>query len=144
MSRYTGPMPLTWSQQKQFEPAVLEDLFLSVKWPSAAYPGRLVQAMAGSHCVFSAWEDGRLAALANSLSDGAMAAYVHYLLVRPSHQGRGLGRRLVELMLEEYGDIPVLTLIAYDNCRGFYEKVGLTRPPGFSPLFRNRQDLADR
>ena len=67
-----------------------EDLlvfFDSVGWLSAKYSQRLVNALAGSSTVFSAWDGDRLVGLANALDDGKLTAYIHYLLVDPEYQG---------------------------------------------------------
>ncbi len=51
----------------------------------------------------------------NALADGAMTAYFHYLLVRPEHQSRGIGCKLVSTMLDRYESYARKVLIAYDE-----------------------------
>jgi len=60
--------------------------------------------MRNSGSVFTAWDGNKLIGLINVLDDGVMTAYIHYLLVDPDYQNRGIGRRLVQLVLEEYRD----------------------------------------
>jgi len=60
--------------------------------------------MRNSGSVFTAWDGNKLIGLINVLDNGVMTAYIHYLLVDPDYQNRGIGRRLVQLVLEEYRD----------------------------------------
>lgn len=128
-------MSITYKTQKFFEPSQLQDLFLSVDWDSGNYPEKLARAIAASHSVFTAWDEDRLVGLINVLSDGNMAAYVHYLLVRPEYQAKGIGKALVGHVAKAYDDVPHKVLVAYDSEVGFYERCGFDRPESKSPMF---------
>lgn len=80
--------------------------------------------MENSHSVYSAWDGEKLVGLINCLSDGVMTAYFHYLLVRPEYQGRGIGEKLMGMILEKYESYLRKVLIAYDKQVGFYERCG--------------------
>ena len=82
-------MVLSYTDTKEFSPAALEELFLSVQWESGRHPERLAEALLHYGTVFSAWDGGRLAGLIAAMDDGTMTAYVHYLLVHPLYQGCG-------------------------------------------------------
>jgi GNAT superfamily N-acetyltransferase len=129
-------MEISYSSQNEFDKADLQDLFLSVQWSSGNYPDDLVVAMRNSHRVISAWEGDKLVGLINALSDGAMAAYFHYLLVRPEYQSRGIGKQLVEMMLGEYEEYARKVPIAYDGQLGFYERCGFEAGLGTTAMFR--------
>ena len=128
-------MDIAYSTTRHFEPAELQDLFLSVGWSSGNYPDRLALAMRNSHHVVSAWDGPRLVALVNALADGVMTAYFHYLLVRTEYQSRGIGQALMESMLHEYRDYARKIVIAYDGEIGFYRRCGFEVGTGKSPLF---------
>ncbi len=113
----------------------LQDLFLSVDWDSGNHPEKLERAIANSHSVFTAWDGDLLVGLINVLSDGDMAAYVHYLLVRPEFQGKGMGRKLVDMVVEAYTDVAHKVLVAYNSEIGFYERCGFHQPHQASPMF---------
>ena len=117
-------MAIQYRDIKDFDENNLKDLFLSVEWSSGHYPSKLVVAMKNSEAVFSAWDDNKLVGLINSLDDGMMTAYVHYLLINPAYQGQGIGKELVRLVLEKYKDYLRIVLIAYDKEIGFYEQCG--------------------
>jgi GNAT superfamily N-acetyltransferase len=120
---------------KIFQPKDLKDLFLSVEWSSGNYPEKLVVAMQNSDKVYSAWAGDELVGLMNALSDQAMTAYFHYLLVKPAHQKFGIGRELVHRMLADYADFPRKVLIAYDNQVAFYQKCGFEIGSSKTPMF---------
>lgn len=74
----------------------LIDLYSSVGW--IAYtrdPERLKRAVEDSSFVVSLWNEDELIALARCISDDATIMYLQDILVKPSHQRQGCGRRLV-------------------------------------------------
>lgn len=95
---------------------------------------RLQVAMRNSHSVISAWDGSQLVGLMNCLSDGIMTAYFHYLLVRPEYHDRGIGRTLVQKMLEQYQDYARKVLIAYDEEIAFYQRCGFEAGTGKTPM----------
>lgn len=128
-------MDIQYKDTKTFTPQALEDLFCSLDWMSGKYPERLAKAIEHSATVFSAWADGRLVGLINALDDGELTAYVHYLLVRPEFQGKGIGRGLVERMKERYkGYLYLLLVSENDQSAAFYHKLGFSTPPEASVM----------
>ena len=128
-------MRLKYLESKVFTPSELAELFLSVNWDSGNHPGRLARAMAGSDFVVSARDGERLVGLASVISDGAMNAYVPYLVVHPEYQGRGLGREFMARVLEHCQSLPRTALIAYAPAVPFYERCGFCPGRGKTPMF---------
>jgi len=128
-------MEIRYSNIKNFKSDDLKDLFLSVEWSSGNYPDQLVIAMQNSDQVVSAWDGDHLVGLMNALSDKAMTAYFHYLLVRPDYQNKGIGKALINRMLTYYTDFPRKVLIAYDSQVAFYKKCGFDVGTSATPMF---------
>ena len=128
-------MSITYTTSRSFTQSDLQDLFLSVSWSSGHFPEKLFAAMKNYETVISAWDGGRLVGLAAAMDDGVMTAYVHYLLVRPEYQRRGIGRRLVELVKDRYRDYLRLMLLSYDAAVPFYESCGFKVGAGEVPMF---------
>jgi GNAT superfamily N-acetyltransferase len=120
---------------KDFTEKELETLFLSVQWSSGKYPDRLKIAMNNSDTVISAWDGAKLIGLMNALSDKIMTVYFHYLLVMPEYHSQGIGRTLVNKMLEMYQPFARKALIAYNSEVEFYKKCGFTPHDDKKPMF---------
>ena len=128
-------MDIEYRDTKEFWPSDLQDLFLSVGWSSGHYPEKLVIAMKKSGTVFSAWENGKLIGLINAIDDSIMTAYVHYLLINPMYQGRGIGKELVRLITDTYKDFLRIVLIAYSKEVTFYSNCGFETGEEKTPMF---------
>ena len=128
-------MDITYRDTHDFTAGELEDLFLSVQWSSGHFPERLVVAMKNFETVISAWDGDRLVGMICAMDDGVMTAYVHYLLLRPEYQGRGIGRALVERVKEKYADYLRIVLVAYNAEIPFYEACGFKKAGDSSPMF---------
>jgi ribosomal protein S18 acetylase RimI-like enzyme len=74
--------------------------------------------------------------LINALDDGALTAYVHYLLVRPEYQGQGVGKTLVGKIKARYeGYLYLLLLVEEKEKVAFYEKLGFGVIEGTTPVY---------
>lgn len=128
-------MDILYKDTKEFNPKELQDLFLSVEWSSGHFPEKLVIAMKNSGSVYTAWDGDKLIGLINALDDGVMTAYVHYLLINPEYQGKGIGKELVRHILEKYKEYLRIVLIAYEKETAFYQNCGFEIGEEKSPMF---------
>jgi len=128
-------MAIEYRSTKNISKAKLQDLFLSNKWDSGNYPDKLQKALKGSHHVISAWDGNKLVGLMNALSDGIMNVFFLYLVVHPDYQKKGVGQKMVELMLHKYKDYARKTIIAYDEALEFFQKCGFELGENTRPLF---------
>lgn len=71
----------------------------------------LARALAGSHLVLTARDDGALVGLVRTVSDAATICYVQDLLVHPAAQRRGIGRALLRNVLDRYAGCRQLVLV---------------------------------
>ena len=132
----TGSMaPIAVSTSSAISDAEILSLYNSVGW--SAYtnsPDVLFQAIKSSSFVVSAWsEDGKLVGLARTISDDATICYLQDILVHPDFHRTGVGRSLVEQVLERYHHVRQTVLITDDEPqqRAFYESMGLTEGADF-------------
>ncbi len=128
-------MSIIYRDTQEFTPAQLQDLFRSVGWDSGNHPEKLQAAMRNSDRVQSAWDGDALVGLMTGISDGVMTAYFHYLLVRPEYQGGGIGKELVQRMLEHYSECMTTVLISYNFQVGFYERCGFRAGSECTPMY---------
>lgn len=128
-------MEIVYKNTHHFSKKQLENLFLSVEWSSGHFPEKLVIAMKNFETVYSAWDGDRLVGLVCAMDDGIMNAYVHYLLVHPDYQLKGIGKNLVERIKEHYKDYMRIVVVAYDAEMKFYEYCGFEKSDDASPMF---------
>ena len=94
-------------------------------WASGRSQRDLSRMLAGSQAVVSAWQGALLVGFGRATSDGVFRAVLWDVVVAGEHQGRGLGRRIVEALLQE----PALqgverVYLMTTNSSGFYEQLG--------------------
>ena len=118
----------------------LERLFLSVEWSSGKYPQMLANALNNYGSVFTAWHNDKMVGLIGSMDDGIMTAYIHYLLVDPEYQGKGIGRKLIEMTKGYYDKYLRIVLVAYGNTIGFYESCGFKGHNDSCPMYLTEMD----
>jgi len=131
-------MSFQYKDIKNFQSKELEELFLSVKWISGNYPDKLVVAMERSDTVFSTWDKEKLIGLINALDDGCMTVYIHFLLVHPEYQGKGIGKELLGMVNNKYKDYLRVVLIADEEETGFYQSNGFELAVGTKAMLINR------
>lgn len=119
---------ITYTNDRNFTQAQLEELFLSVGWLSGNYPERLWKALHNCETLITAWDGEKLAGLINALDDGELTAYVHYLLINPAYQKCGIGKELTNMVKEKYKDYLYLFLVAENEpLISYYEKLGFVQ-----------------
>lgn len=124
-------MSISYLETRCFTEKQLKTLFKSVGWLSGNYPERLFKALNTCETVFTAWDNDRLIWLINAIDDGELTAYVHYLLVTPEYQGRGIASELLKMVKSKYRDYLYLILIAENPpLIEFYKKNGFDAIPG--------------
>jgi len=110
-------------------------LYRASDWSSAEKPAQLHQALMHSHTLVTAWHGTLLVGLGNAISDGFLVVYYPHLLVLPEYQGRGIGTRIMRLMMERYTDFHQQALLADGRAVAFYEKCGFTPAGGTRPMW---------
>jgi len=95
--------------------------------------------LAGSAAVVSLWRGRRLVGFARASSDGVFRAVLWDVVIPEDLQGQGLGRQLVEALLNtpQLQGVERVYLMT-TNSAGFYEQLGFQRVEGQQLLLRGR------
>ncbi|HEX6343624.1 GNAT family N-acetyltransferase [Umezawaea sp.] len=101
-----------------------------VGWPAPPSPERHLALLRGSTHAVVALDGDRVVGFVTVLSDGVLMASVPLLEVLPEHQGRGVGRTLVETAVALVGELYQVQLCCDDDVRAFYRKLGFQRVDG--------------
>ena len=128
-------MSLLLSLSDSIEQAEVIELYRANNWSSAETPQRLLPAFRNSHALVTARISGELVGVANVISDGHLVAYFPHMLVHPNHQRRGIGRQMMRLLLNKYGDFHQLMLTADGDAIQFYQSLGFTRAGRTEPMW---------
>lgn len=83
-------------------------------------------------------EGGRLVGAGRVLADGRDCAYLCDVAVHPDHQGRGLGRDLIERLLGRCRGHRKIILYAVPGKEGFYERLGFRRMTTAMAIFEDQ------
>ena len=116
----------------------LARLFRAVGWYRKANDvPRLDRMLEGTTQMVSAWDGDRMVGFARALSDQAYNGYISSVAVHPRWQGKGLGERLIDSLMEQNDEIKFV-LTAVPGIHGFYEKLGFTGDPEAMVRYRKR------
>jgi GNAT superfamily N-acetyltransferase len=104
-------------------------LYRAHGWTHASEPSRLRTAIEHSSVALVALDedDADVVGFARAMSDEAFAVYIADVLVSPDRQRQGIGRALVEALLDRYplGRFHHQVLVAERGAEGFYRRLGL-------------------
>ena len=114
-------------------------------WASDRSLRELSRMLTGSQAVVSAWMGSRLVGFGRATSDGVFRSVLWDVVVASEHQGHGLGRRIVETLLQE----PPLqgverVYLMTTNSTGFYEQLGFTAVASQRLMLRQCSTQANR
>lgn len=104
-------------------------LYRAHGWTHASDPTRLRLAVESSSLsIVAVTPDDRVVGFARAMSDEAFAVYIADILVAPDHQRQGIGRALMQAILDHYptSRFHHQVLVAERGAEGFYESMGLT------------------
>ena len=94
-------------------------------WAGGRSLGELSRMLAGSQAVVSAWQGDALVGFGRASSDGVFRAVLWDVVVAEELQGQGLGRRLVEALLQAPALAGVERVyLMTTNSAGFYRQLG--------------------
>lgn len=94
-----------------------------------------MRGLRNSSAVISAWDGKRLVGLVRGLDDGETVAFLHYLLVDPEYQKRGIGKALMVRILAEYSNMLYVKIMPSDlKSVRFYEKFGFKSFDNYSAM----------
>ena len=128
-------MNLVVSLNDSIESDEVIELYTANAWSAANKPIELISALRNSHSLATARIDGRLVGLANAISDGYLVVYFPHLLVHPAMHRKGIGRALMEAMLNRYRAFHQLMLTADGDALHFYEALGFSRADRTAPMW---------
>lgn len=123
------------SMQDTIEQSEVVALYRANEWPSAEKPDQLLAALRNSHSLVTACLNGQLIGIGNAISDGHLVVYFPHMLVHPSHQGQGIGKRMMQTMQEIYGGFHQQMLTTDGKAVDFNKSLGFSRAGNTEPMW---------
>ena len=115
-------------------------LFETTGWNNAyrADAAQLVQALQHSFYLIAAYENDALVGVGRVISDGVLYAMVYDMIVAPSHQGRGIGTKILGRLVGKCrtAGIREIQLFSARGKAPFYRKRGFVERPPDGPGMR--------
>ncbi|WP_201495712.1 GNAT family N-acetyltransferase [Rubrivivax sp. A210] len=82
-------------------------------------------------------DEGRMVAVGRALADGADCSYICDVAVHPSYQGTGLGKAVVQELVQLSSGHKKIILYSVPGKEGFYKKLGFLRMLTAMAIFRD-------
>ena len=109
-----------------------------------SFPSEIRQkAFENSAAVVFIFEKEKLIGLGRAISDGTYEAAIYDIVVRPEYQGKGIGKIIVETLMES---LPTCSFILYaaPGKEGFYGKLGFRKLKTDMGLFIKKEHMRQR
>ena len=93
----------------------------------------LIKSIKNSLKVISVWDKGLLVGLIRVVGDGHSIIYIQDILILQKYQNRGIGKRLIEIILDKYKNVMQKVLLTDKEEKNilFYKKVGFSMAEEF-------------
>ncbi len=122
-------------ENNDIETSEVTELYKANGWSSAEKPEKLIPALKNSDSLVTARISGKLVGIANALSDGYLVVYYPHMLVHPEHQGKGIGRAMMECLQQKYASFHQQMLVADGKAIEFYKSLGFKRAGKTEPMW---------
>ncbi|MGB3587043.1 MAG: GNAT family N-acetyltransferase, partial [Tunicatimonas sp.] len=117
-------MNITIKETKGIKKKDILSLYEANDWSSAQKPDALYNALMNSDTLISAWDGNILVGIGNAITDGYLVVYYPHLLVLPDYQGKGVGKKIMEVFRERYVNFHQQILVADGQAIDFYQQCG--------------------
>jgi ribosomal protein S18 acetylase RimI-like enzyme len=118
---------------------MLEGFF--VDWPNPPSPSTHLKLLKNSSYIVIAMDEveNRVVGFITAISDKVLSAYIPLLEVLPDYKNQGIGRELVNRMLQQLEHIYMIDLCCDDELVPYYENFGMKKGTGMIVRNYDRQ-----
>jgi GNAT superfamily N-acetyltransferase len=125
---------------RPIDPAHVRRLYETVPWGDGRDDPGIAKTLEVNVAV-GAWDGGRLIGFTRAMSDGLYRAYVEDVMIDADYRGKKIGERMVAKLLEELGDIEIVSLFCEPERVAFYGRNGFS--PSKTQVMMHRKAHAD-
>ena len=118
---------ITFSERKDFDPALLIRLYDCASWAKARIPDDVKDMLAHTDLTISVWDGPKLVGFGRVLTDYVYRASIWDVIVDPAYQGQDIGTKIMERILHHPAlrRVELFWLNTRDK-QAFYEKLGFS------------------
>ena len=113
-----------------------------VDWPTYPSNERFLEILQASYGVALALDTStnQVVGFINVISDGIFAGYIPLLEVLPEYQGRGIGKKLINLIMSRYENLYMLDVCCDESVEQFYASKEFIKVSGMVHRNYNQQN----
>jgi ribosomal protein S18 acetylase RimI-like enzyme len=122
----------------------IADLYRAQEWWQVGddeSPQLIPRLISGSHCFVAALEGEDIVGMGRAISDGVSDAYIQDLTVRSDRRNQGIGRRILQTLLERLraDGLHWIGLIAEPGSSSLYLRAGFREMSSWIPMLMNEK-----
>lgn len=108
-----------------------------VGWPNPPSPEAHLRILHNTQELMLAvdTDSNRVVGFVTAVTDGVISAYIPLLEVLPAYQGRGIGKELMQRLLDKLNHLYMVDLTCDAERRSFYRRLGMRESTGM--MIRN-------
>ena len=130
-------MSYTWSDNfNEIDWGELSELFRIAPLGEKS-PSHLELVFSSSLFKFIVMDSGKLIGAGRALADGADCSYICDVVIHPVYQGKGIGKQLVNKLIEASSDHSKIIMYANPGKEGFYLNLGFKFMTTAMAIFKN-------
>ncbi len=124
---------------KSWDEKEIVNLYKSAGWWKERHDSKAINKMIKGSFAFAVaieTKSNKTIAMGRTISDGISDAYIQDLVVLPDYRKRGIGRLILEILVEFClnSKIEWIGLIAEPEQHGFYEPLGFSKMINYTPM----------
>ena len=112
------------------DPMEVHEVLQHAPWASGRSPDEIARMLARSFVAVGARKNGKLIGFGRALSDGVFRAVIEDVVVVPEARRLGIGRAMINRLVEELGGVEEVALCCVVETVGFYRRLGFEVFPG--------------
>jgi ribosomal protein S18 acetylase RimI-like enzyme len=106
-------------------------------------PDALKRVFNNSMFMYFIYDDEKLVGVGRALADGVDCSYICDVAIHPKYQAKGLGKEMIQRLIEDSKEHSKIILYTVPKKEGFYNKFGFSKMNTAMAIFKNQNWARD-